>query len=126
MDIAIKFAFREYKVHVFHLSGFGYSGGKRANSSIRTFMKDIILVIKEKVDSSLPLFFYGDALGSLLIIMFNQINNKLNLAGAILTYPQFSSYNKSKTRLENTIERMQLTMYPYTEDMLFNIKKDVK
>ena len=51
----MNFARNGIKCHVFHLSGFGYSGGKRSNCSIKHFMKDIILVLKQ-VDTNVWIF----------------------------------------------------------------------
>lgn len=65
IEDAIKFSKMGIKCHLLHLSGFGYSGGRRANCSMKRFMKDIILVLKQ-IETDKPLFIYGDSLGAIV------------------------------------------------------------
>lgn len=122
METAVKFARLGIKAHVFHLSGFGYSGGKRANCSIKHHVKDIILVLKE-CSKNYPLFIYGHSLGGLITIIFSILNNEQNITGVILSCPDITIQKRSSKFLDYVTE-IALELAPYLEDSLFNFKRD--
>jgi len=68
------FANNRYIVHIFDLSGFGYSDGKRLNQKLEQNLSDIATIIK-KMDKDLPMFLVAHSLGALystILLLLNK------------------------------------------------------
>ena len=71
-----------YIVHLFDLSGFGRSGGKKFNSTFKNFHDDLKLILLQ-VNQDFPLFLFGHSMGCLVIATFLLNNPNTKVAGVI-------------------------------------------
>lgn len=123
MEIACKFARLGIKAHLFHLSGFGYSGGKRSNCSIKHHQKDIKQILKE-CEINVPLFLYGHSLGGVISVIFNLLNNDQNISGLILNCPDLAIKNQAN-RFVKFFQNIFMELAPYIEDSVINPERDI-
>jgi Serine aminopeptidase, S33 len=85
----LRFAEAGYSVHMVDFSGFGYSGGARANSSIEELHQDLICLIST-VNINSPLYIYAHSLGALVALTFLIRNPSLHVSGVIMSSPMLS------------------------------------
>ena len=86
MELAIKLAKKGLSVNLFDMCGFGYSYGVRFNGRMRYFVEDLHRIVLECYND-LPLFLFGHSLGATVIVDYLTFNNKIRIAGVILTSP---------------------------------------
>lgn len=89
LEIASIFAENNITVHLFDLSGQGFSEGVMNNEEISDNLKDIVTILK-KADENLPTFIYGHSIGALLVLILLVLNSELVVNGVFLSSPILS------------------------------------
>jgi len=85
-EMADQFAQHGIAVHLFDLSGFGYSPGVLHNMPFDRLLSDFATILT-KVKNKLPLFLYGHSLGALIILVFLLLNPEVEVGGVIVSSP---------------------------------------
>ena len=85
-NMAEEFAKKNIAVHLFDLSGFGFSQGITHNETLDVLVSDLVTVI-QTVGNARPLFLYGHALGALIILRFLVMNNEFPFQGVMVSSP---------------------------------------
>ena len=108
IEIASLFAENNITVHLFDLSGEGFSDGVINNEEISDNLKDIVTILK-KADENLPTFIYGHSIGGLLVLILLALNNELLLNGVLLSS---SILSIPEERNFNYLKELFFTRYP--------------
>lgn len=95
MEIAKKLADNQLIVHLFDLSGYGYSSGARTMSSVKDFYENILLIMT-KVQKNFPLFIFAHSMGAGLSISFLKLNPHLKIAGLVVSCPYIDLPEEAK------------------------------
>lgn len=85
-EMAEQFAKQKIRVHLFDLSGFGFSQGVTHNETIDVLITDLCTIV-QKVGTCLPVFLYGHSIGALIVPLFLIINPDYPIAGVLMTSP---------------------------------------
>lgn len=85
-DLAEQFAKQGFTVHLFDLSGFGFSEGYARNETLDVFVSDLTTII-DAVGFQKPLFLYGHSIGALVILLLATLNPTAPFDGLMVSSP---------------------------------------